>query len=174
VLNDLPLTSVGNHQLPNLRYGQELSVGVRLQLPAWTPNQEIVSVRLAWDSPDQEGRQTLIEQLTLPVKPEAELEGLEVDPEVAEQLALLRANRERRLAIEELDRGDLRAAMASLEAIDQRLKGLPQSDAITRERRLLAEKKELMTQDRNLSRKRLRRESLRSSLNVWESGDDNV
>ena len=174
LLNDLPLTSVGNHQLPNLRYGQELSVGVRLQLPAWTPNQEIVSVRLAWDSPDQEGRQTLIEQLTLPVKPEAELEGLEVDPEVAEQLALLRANRERRLAIEELDRGDLLSAMASLEAIDQRLKGLPQSDAITRERRLLAEKKELMTQDRNLSRKRLRRESLRSSLNVWESGDDNV
>ncbi|WP_094559300.1 VWA domain-containing protein [Synechococcus sp. 8F6] len=174
LLNDLPLTSAGNHQLPNLRYGQELSVGVRLQLPAWMPNQEIASVRLAWDSPDQEGRKTLIEQLTLPVKPEAELEGLEVDPEVAEQLALLRANRERRLAIEELDRGDLRAAMASIEAIDQRLKGLPQSDAITRERRLLAEKKELMTQDRNLSRKRLRRESLRSSLNVWESGDDNV
>ena len=174
VLNDLPLTSAGNHQLPNLRYGQGLSVGVRLQLPAWTPNQEIASVRLAWDGPDQEGRQTLIEQLTLPVKPETELEGLEVDPEVAEQLALLRANRERRLAIEELDRGDLRAAMASLEAIDQRLQALPQSDAIRRERRLLAEKKELMTQDRNLSRKRLRRESLRSSLNVWESGDDNV
>jgi Ca-activated chloride channel family protein len=173
VLNDLPLSSAGNHQLPNLRYSQELSVGVRLQLPAWTPNQEIASVRLAWDAPDQQGRQTLIEHLTLPVQPQAELEGLEMDPEVAEQLALLSANRERRLAIEQLDRGDLRAAMTSLDAIDQRLKGLPQSDAITRERRLLAEKKELMQQDRNLSRKRLRRESLRSSLSVWEGGDDN-
>ena len=41
-----------------------------------------------------------------------------------------------------------------------------------RERQLLQEKHELLQQDRNLSRKRLRRESLRSSLNVWESGDD--
>lgn len=173
VLNDLPQTGAGNHQLPNLRYGQELSVGVRLQLPAWTPNQEIASVRLAWEAPDQQGRQELIEHLILPVKPQAELEGLEIDPEVAEQLALLQANRQRRLAIEELDRGDVRAAMASLEAIDQRLAALPQSTGVQRERQLLAEKRALMNRDRNLSRKRLRNESLRSSLNVWEGSDDN-
>jgi len=35
------------------------------------------------------------------------------------------------------------------------------------------EKKALLDQDRNLSRKRLRRESLRSSLSVWDGGDDN-
>ena len=174
VLNDLPRTSAGNHQLPNLRYGQELSVGVRLQLPNWIPNQEIVSVRLAWDAPDQQGRQALIEHLTLPVQPQADLQELEMDPAVVEQFALLRANRERRLAIEQLDRGDLRAAMASLAAIDQRLGCLPQSDAITRERRLLVEKQQLLQDDCNLSRKRLRRESLRSSLSVWESGDDNT
>jgi len=58
VLNDLPLTVAGNHQLPNLRHGQELNVGVRLQLPAWAANQEITSVRLAWDSPEQQGRQS--------------------------------------------------------------------------------------------------------------------
>jgi Ca-activated chloride channel family protein len=173
VLNDLPQTTAGNFQLPNLRYGQELSVGVRLQLAAWMPNQEIASVRLAWDAPEQKGRQTLIEHLTLPVQPQAELEGLEVDQEVAEQIALLCANRERRLAIEQLDQGDLRAAMASLGAIDQRLAGLPQSEAVARERQLLAEKQSLLQQDRNLSRKRLRRESLRSSLNVWEPSDDN-
>ena len=172
VLNDLPRTSAGNHQLPNLRYGQEFSVGVRLQLPAWIPNQEIASVRLAWDAPNQEGRQTLIEQLTLPVKPQAELEGLEIDPQVAEQLALLRANRERRLAIEQLDRGHLQAAMASLQSIDQSLAALPQSAAITQERQLLDEKQQLLQEDRNLSRKRLRRESLRSSLNVWDGGDE--
>jgi Ca-activated chloride channel family protein len=173
VLNDLPRTSAGNFQLPNLRHGQELGIGVRLQLPAWTPNQPIASVRLAWRSPERDGRQELIEQLTLPVRPQTELEGLVADPLVAEQLALLQANRDRRLAIEELDRGDLRAAMASLEVIDQRLAALPQSASVQRERRLLAEKRELMQQDRGLSRKRLRRESLRSSLSVWEGSDDN-
>jgi Ca-activated chloride channel family protein len=39
-----------------------------------------------------------------------------------------------------------------------------------RERQLLKEKQELLQQDRNLGRKRLRRESLRSSLSVWEAG----
>jgi len=173
VLNDLPQISAGNYQLPNLRYGQELGVGLRLQLPSWMPNQTIATVRLAWDAPDAEGRQELIEQLTLPVKPQAELAGLDVDPAVAEQLALLQANRERRLAIQELDRGDLLAALASLAAIDASLAALPQSEGVQRERRLLAEKQALMQQDRNLSRKRLRNESLRSSLNVWEGGDDN-
>jgi Ca-activated chloride channel family protein len=171
VLNDLPRTSAGNFQLPNLRYGQELGIGVRLQLPAWAPNQQIASVRLAWRSPERDGRQELIEHLTLPVRPQTELEGLAADPLVAEQLALLQANRDRRLAIEELDRGDLRAAMASLEVIDQRLAALPQSASVQRERRLLAEKRALMQQDRGLSRKRLRRESLRSSLSVWEGND---
>ena len=173
VLNDLPRTSAGNFQLPNLRHGQELGIGVRLELPAWAPNQPIASVRLAWRSPERDARQELIEQLTLPVRPQTELEGLAADPLVAEQLALLQANRDRRLAIEELDRGDLRAAMASLEAVDQRLAALPQSPSVQRERRLLAEKRALMQQDRGLSRKRLRRESLRSSLSVWEGSDDN-
>jgi Ca-activated chloride channel family protein len=173
VLNDLPQTMAGNFQLPNLRYGQELGVGLRLQLPAWMPNQTIASVRLAWDTPEAEGRQELIEQLTLPVKPQAELKGLQTDPAVAEQLALLQANRERRLAIEELDRGDLQAALGSLAALDDRLAALPQSEAVERERRLLAEKQALMQQDRNLGRKRLLNESLRSSLNVWEGRDDN-
>lgn len=172
VLNDLSLTSAGNFQLPNLRYGQEFSMGVRLKLPAWTPNQEIASVRLAWDAPQQERRQELRDSLTLPVKPQAELAELAVDEAVAEQLALLRANRERRQAIEALDQGDVHGAAASLASIDQHLAALPQSDAVMRERQLLQEKHELLQQDRNLSRKRLRRESLRSSLNVWEGGDD--
>jgi hypothetical protein len=38
------------------------------------------------------------------------------------------------------------------------------------ERQLLQEKQELLKQDRNLSLKRLRRESLRSSLSVWAAG----
>lgn len=174
VFNDLPQTTAGNFQLPNLRYGQELGIGVRLQLPAWAPNQEIASVRLAWRSPEREGRQQLIAQLTLPVRPQAELAGLQPDSLVAEQLALLQANRERRLAIEQLDRGDLQAAMTILSAIDGRLAALHQSEAVQRERRLLAKKQALLQQDRNLSRKRLRRESLRSSMSVWEGRDDDA
>jgi len=38
VLNDLDRTEFGNFRLPNLRAGQELNLGVRLQLPAWAPN----------------------------------------------------------------------------------------------------------------------------------------
>jgi hypothetical protein len=104
----------------------------------------------------------------------ADLAGMDPDPVVIEQFELLLANRERSLAIEELDRGNLRAARAHLEAIDQRLSLLPQTDAIQRERLLLEEKKALLDQDRNLSRKRLRRESLRSSMSVWEPPTDST
>jgi hypothetical protein len=102
----------------------------------------------------------------------ADLEVMEPDLVVIEQFELLLANRERSLAIEELDRGNLRAARAHLEAIDQRLSLLPQTEAIQRERLLLEQKKALLDQDSNLSRKRLRRESLRSSMSVWEPDTD--
>jgi Ca-activated chloride channel family protein len=97
---------------------------------------------------------------------------MEPDLAVIELFELLLANRERSLAIEELDRGNLRAARAHLEAIDQRLSLLPQTEAIQKERLLLEEKKTLLDQDRNLSRKRMRRESLRSSMSVWEPDTD--
>jgi Ca-activated chloride channel family protein len=172
LLNDLPLTSDGNYQLPNLRYGQELSVGVRLQLPAWAPNQEIAEVCLGWEGPEQIGQQELIESLTLPVMPLADLVSLDIDCLVVEQMAVLRANRERQKAIAELDRGNLRAAAQSLASIDLNLAALPQSEVVKQERQLLKEKQELLQQDCNLGRKRLRHESLRSSLSVWEASDD--
>jgi Ca-activated chloride channel family protein len=173
LFNDLELTSAGNFQLPNLRHGQELNVAARFQLPPWQPNREIVSVRLAWKQPGSQERRSFVEHVTLPVMAAADLNGMEPDLAVLEQVELLLANRQRRKAIEELYRGNLRAARAHLEAIDQRLSLLPQSEAIQKERLLLEEKKALLDQDRNLSRKRLRRESLRSSLSVWDGGDDN-
>jgi Ca-activated chloride channel family protein len=105
--------------------------------------------------------------------PLADLETLDVDCLVAEQMAVLRANRERRKAIAELDRGNLRAAAQKLASIDIDLAALPQSEVVKQERQLLKEKQELLQQDRNLGRKRLRRESLRSSLSVWEASDEN-
>jgi Ca-activated chloride channel family protein len=168
VINDLEPTSAGNLQLPNLRHGQELNIAARFQLPPWQPNREIVSVRLAWRQPGSQQRQSFVEHLVLPVMATAELQGMKPDPLVIEQFELVLANRQRRQAIEELDRGNLRAARAHLEAIDQRLSLLPQSEAIQRERLLLEEKKALLDQNRNLSRKRMRRESMRSSMSVWE------
>jgi Ca-activated chloride channel family protein len=174
VLNDCELTAAGNWQLPNLRYGQEMTVAARFQLPAWQPNREIVSLRLAWQQPGSPERLSFVEHITLPVMAAADLAGMDPDPVVIEQFELLLANRERSLAIEELDRGNLRAARAHLEAIDQRLSLLPQTEAIQRERLLLEEKKALLDRDRNLSRKRLRRESLRSSMSVWEPPTDST
>ena len=171
VLNDLDATKAGNYRLPNLRAGQELNVGVRLQLTAWMPNQEIASVRLAWDAPGSAERQALIEHLTLPVKEAAELAGLNTDMAVAEQFALLEANRARRLAIEQLDLGDIEAAETSLDRATALFAAMPGTQLSSREMKLLAEKRALLRQDRNLSRKRLSRESLRSSTNVWEGSD---
>jgi len=174
VLNDCELTAAGNWQLPNLRYGQEMTVAARFQLPPWQPNREIVSLRLAWQQPGSPERRSFVEHITLPVMAAADLAGMDPDPVVIEQFELLLANRERSLAIEELDRGNLRAARAHLEAIDQRLSLLPQTEAIQLERLLLEEKKALLDRDRNLSRKRLRRESLRSSMSVWEPPADST
>jgi len=168
LLNDLEPTGRGNYQLPNLRAGQELNVGLRLQLPAWAPNQEIASVRLAWDAPGASGRQELMANLTLPVITSAELAGLETDPAVAEQLAVLEANRARRRAIEQLDLGDFEAAESTLLRASMAFSAMPGSALADRELRLLDEKRALLRQDRNLSRKRMSRESLRSSNHVWE------
>ncbi|MEI8250796.1 MAG: VWA domain-containing protein [Synechococcus sp. ELA057] len=172
LLNDLDATEAGNFRLPNLRAGQELNVGVLLQLPAWAPNQELLSVRLAWDAPGASGRQSLIQTLTLPVMAAADLKGLDTDPLVVEQLALLKANRERRRAIEQLDLGDFEAVDSTLNAACTLMSSMPMSDLTTRELKLLQEKRALLRQDRNLSRKRLSRESLRSNSIVWEEVED--
>ena len=174
LLNDLDATEFGNFRLPNLRAGQELNVGVRIQLPAWAPNQQIASVRLAWDAPGTSERQTLVEHLTLPVMAAADLEDLDTDPTVVEQLALLRANRERRLAIEQLDLGDFEAAESTLSRASVLFSSMPGSALAARELRLLEEKRSLLRQDRNLSRKRLSRESQRSRSIVWDEDDNNT
>jgi Ca-activated chloride channel family protein len=37
LLNDLTPTGAGNHQLPNLRVGEELNLGLQLKLPGRFP-----------------------------------------------------------------------------------------------------------------------------------------
>lgn len=171
-LNDFPRNGDGSWQLPNLRAGQELQVGLKLQLPAWQPNQAICSAELGWDGKGAGDRQQLIEPLQLPVIAASELAGLERDAAVAEQLAVMAANRARRRAIEQLDLGNIEDAELSLDSASTLFAELPQSTLIRHEVRLLAEKKQLLRMDRNISRKRLSREYLRSSTNVWEENDD--
>ena len=171
-LNDFPHNGDGSWQLPNLRAGQELQVGLKLQLPAWQPNQTICSAELGWDGKGAVVRQHLIEPLQLPVIAASELAGLERDAAVAEQLAVMAANRARRRAIEQLDLGNIEDAELSLDSASTLFAELPQSTLIRHELRLLAEKKQLLRMDQNISRKRLSREYLRSSTNVWEENDD--
>jgi Ca-activated chloride channel family protein len=172
VLNDLEASEGGEFRLPNLRAGQELNVGLRLQLPAWAPNQEILSLRLGWEAPGAGERQSRSEALMLPVLPAADLEGLDPDPAVSEQLALLKANRERLRAIQQLDQGDFEAADFTLQGACALMASMPSSTLTSRELRLLQEKRALLRQDRNLSRKRLSRESLRSRSIVWDNDDE--
>lgn len=48
VLKDLPQTAFGNWELPNLRFGQEMQVAIRIQLPEWVANAEITSLCSGW------------------------------------------------------------------------------------------------------------------------------
>ncbi|MCP4974503.1 MAG: hypothetical protein GY914_12690, partial [Prochlorococcus sp.] len=169
VVNDLTLTDFGNHQLANLRQGQELNVAMRLQLPAWRANQEICSVRLAWDQPGADSRSSLVEQLILPVKPAAEVNELESDQAVIEEFAVLKANRSRRQALEELDQDDYQAAESRLNMVHADLSCLKPSKRRDRELHLIKAKQALLKTDHNRARKGLRRESLRSSLDVWDA-----
>jgi len=172
IFNDLPQTTNGTYRLSNLRYGQQLTIGVRSQLPPWNDHQEIMRVRLTWDSQEEQNRQELNQSLTLPVKEQKEINSMDRDEEVAEQLILLLSNRERRRAIAYLDSGDVQSAAASLDITDSRLSAMPQSPSILRERQLLADKKRLLRLNRNLSRKHMYYESLRSSVNVYEVDRD--
>ena len=101
-----------------------------------------------------------------------ELKQLDPDAEVAEQLVLFKANRERRRVINQLDRGDHSTASLSLRNLRDSLLKMPASQKITRELDLLNEKLSLIESDPMLSRKRLSRESLRSSINVYEGEDE--
>ncbi len=168
LLNDLPPTKRSNYRLPSLRLGQELNIGVRLDIPAWSPNKEICSIRLAWDSPGESQRNTLIEHLNLPVRSKAEIKGMDADETVIEEFAVLEANRARRKAMEELDRNDFYAAHNTLKNMSLSMSLLSPSLRKTREIDLIEKKLVLLRKNRTKARKDLSRESFRSSLDVWE------
>ena len=57
-------------------------------------------------------------------------------------------------------------------SIEESLAAMPSSAAINTERRAIQLRRNMLHNNRNLSRKALRREALRSSVNVWEHNED--
>ena len=57
-------------------------------------------------------------------------------------------------------------------SIEESLAAMPSSAAINTERRAIQQRRNMLHNNRNLSPKALRREALRSSVNVWEHNED--
>jgi saccharopine dehydrogenase-like NADP-dependent oxidoreductase len=91
---------------------------------------------------------------------------------VAEQFALLQANCDRQHAIAALDADDLDAAEQCLLSIDASLAAMPCSTAINTERHAIQQRRSMLHNNRNRSSKTLRREALRSSVNVWQQREE--
>ncbi len=111
VYNELGRNSYGRLLLPNLLAGAApVEVTLRLRVPAgFDAARSICKVRLAWDDPKGGERQKLREKLRLPLLAPAEVDALPEDADTATAVALLRAAREKRRAVEALERGDRQA-----------------------------------------------------------------
>ena len=118
VLNDFEVTHTGRYKLPNLLAGSPIDVVIRVKLPVRSAGarQKILDLRLAWnpqDAPSSE-REILNESVAIEFAPAAEVERSAVDERVIKAVQLLMAARARREAIEQLDRGEMAAARATI------------------------------------------------------------
>lgn len=114
VLNDFDRTSAGNLKLPNLIHGGNLSVVIRLKVPAVMHATELCSLRLAYDEPKATERRTEIQKLELGSAPLGQLDEFPRNEEVEAAVALLMAARARKEAVRFLDHGDRQAARTRL------------------------------------------------------------
>ncbi|MBF2001205.1 MAG: VWA domain-containing protein [Synechococcales cyanobacterium M58_A2018_015] len=161
VLNDLDKTSYGRLKLPNLVVGNPILVVVRLKLPAIHQATDLCHFRLAWNDPNQLGRQVLRATLQLPVVPAAQLADFPLHPEVQQQIALLMAARARAEAIHHLDQGDSLGARQRLMAVhDLMLSAAPATPATQMELQRLAElNQDIELGELGISRKKARFQS---------------
>ena len=115
VFNELERNKYGRLLLPNLLAGASpVEVVVRMRVPAgFDTARSVCKVRLAWDDPKGGERQKLREKLRLPLLSAAEVDALPEDADTATAVALLRAAREKRRAVEALVRGDRNAYRTS-------------------------------------------------------------
>ena len=115
VYNDPARNSYGRLLLPNLLAGSApVEVTLRVRVPAdFDAGRSVCRCRLAWDDPKGGARQTLREKLRLPLLAPVEVDVLPEDADTATAVALLQAAREKRRAVEALERGDREAYRVS-------------------------------------------------------------
>ena len=115
VYTELERNKYGRLLLPNLLAGAApLEVTLRLRVPAaFDPARSVCKFRLAWDDPQTGERHKLREKLRLPLLSPAQVDALPEDADTATSVALLRAAREKRRAVEALERGDRQPYRAS-------------------------------------------------------------
>ena len=115
VYTEMERNSYGRLQLPNLLAGAApVEITLRLRVPAgFDAERSVCRARLAWDDPKGGARQKLREKLRLPLLGPAEVDALTEDVDAATAVALLRAAREKRRAVEALERGDRQAYRVS-------------------------------------------------------------
>ncbi|MFE4105664.1 vWA domain-containing protein [Almyronema epifaneia] len=133
ILNDFDKTEYGRLKLPNLVVGNPITVVARLRLPALAQATSLCQVRLAWDDPQQGGRQVLQAALQLPIVGAEQMSDFPANPVVQEQVALLMAARARQEAIAKADSGDLAGAGAALRSASQAFSAMPASPRLDSE-----------------------------------------
>jgi Ca-activated chloride channel homolog len=137
VLNDLDRNALGRLMLPNLVVGMAIPVIVRLNVPPIQQAAEVCRFRLAWDEPNGNARRTLHAAILLSPCPSAEWEALPVDPEVAEQVALLMAARAKKEAIGAYDQGNMDRTMDLVEYAQEQMRAMPASPMVDQELAML-------------------------------------
>ncbi|HEU4388842.1 MAG TPA: VWA domain-containing protein, partial [Blastocatellia bacterium] len=118
LMNDFEVTHTGRYKLPNLRAGGPLEIVARLKVPARAAGErlKVLDLRLAWNpqsAPSSE-REVVGDSCSLEYADPEEVARIPVDDRVARAVQLLMAARARREAIEQMDRGDIVAARATV------------------------------------------------------------
>ncbi|HET8677565.1 MAG TPA: VWA domain-containing protein [Blastocatellia bacterium] len=124
VLNDFEVTHTGRYKLPNLLAGSPIDVVIRVRVPARRAGEryKILDMRLAWNpqgAPSSE-REMLNESVTIEFAEAEEVEHSAEDERVIIAAELLMAARARREAIEQLDRGEVASARATIARSSER------------------------------------------------------
>ena len=114
VLNDFDRTTAGNYKLPNLIHGGKVAIVARLKIPAIAEETDLCSIRLAFDAPEQQGRQTIMATLRLTSVTAGKMDDFPCGEEVQRQVALLMAARARKEAMHQLSAGDRLGAQQTL------------------------------------------------------------
>jgi Ca-activated chloride channel family protein len=139
VMNDFDRTPGGRHKLPNLLMGTPIEAVIRLRVPAMSGENELLTVRLAWDDPRQAERQFQLASLRLPAVPGAELDPMEENAEVLRQVAVLMAARARQEAVAAMDRGDREYAQQTLRSASMAMAAAPAAPMMLAEMEALAD-----------------------------------